>query len=384
MIKAAILSLSLLTVMSGAAVSPAVADIVAAFPEAPELLGKMVLTTPSLTIIPMSLITGIIISRVSRKKLLYTGIALYIVGGFGGGTAHDINFLLAMRAVLGAGVGILMPLSTGIIADLYSGEEKSRTMGFSSSATNLGAIIATLLAGVLTSFHWRAAFGVYLLGLPVLYLVAVYIPDNVRRTDDGVGSSIKISDFASYSLWGLAIFLVMAAFYTIPVNIALYITQNTLGGAGTAGIVIAVMTASAFVTGLFFGRLNRVLGRFLPALSCITFAASFYVLSAFQSLYGIIPAMILGGFSTGTLVPWIMNGVTAKTGKGAGTSGTAVVSCFLYAGQFFSPVITGKAAALTTGTGIADIYLFLSAASAAAAVAAVMISSFKSIYWRSA
>ncbi len=44
MIRIAVLSLSLLTVMSGAAVAPAVADIIAYFPDASPLLGKMVLT----------------------------------------------------------------------------------------------------------------------------------------------------------------------------------------------------------------------------------------------------------------------------------------------------------------------------------------------------
>ena len=56
MIRFTVLSLSLLTVMSGAAVAPAVADIMAYFPDASELLGKMVLTTPALTIIPVALL----------------------------------------------------------------------------------------------------------------------------------------------------------------------------------------------------------------------------------------------------------------------------------------------------------------------------------------
>lgn len=84
MIRIAVLSLSLLTVMSGAAVAPAVADIIAYFPDASPLLGKMVLTTPALTIIPVALITGIMSRRVSRKRLVYVGILFYIVGGTGG------------------------------------------------------------------------------------------------------------------------------------------------------------------------------------------------------------------------------------------------------------------------------------------------------------
>lgn len=120
-----------------------------------------------LAILSLSLLTGVFSSHVSRKKLIHAGIVLYIIGGFGGGLANSIPFLLTMRAVLGIGVGILMPLSTGIIADFYTGDEKMKTMGFSSAATNLGAIITTLLAGILASYHWRASFYIYLLGIPV-------------------------------------------------------------------------------------------------------------------------------------------------------------------------------------------------------------------------
>ncbi len=41
MIRISVLSLSLLTVMSGAAVAPAVADIIAFFPDASAMLGKI-------------------------------------------------------------------------------------------------------------------------------------------------------------------------------------------------------------------------------------------------------------------------------------------------------------------------------------------------------
>lgn len=373
MIKLAILSISLLTVMSGAAVAPAIAEIIAAFPGASTMLGKMVLTTPALTIIPVALLTGVLNTRVSRKKLLFSGILLYIVGGFGGGLANSIPFLLTMRAVLGIGVGILMPLSTGIIADLYSGEEKTKTMGFSTAATNLGAIIATLLAGILASYHWRASFFIYLLGIPVLFLVSRYIPDHARSGKKGSSQAGPSSrDVAGYVMWGMGMFLAMVAFYTIPVNIALYISEYSMGGSKAAGVAMAVMTASSFVTGLMFGRLNTIFGKWLKVIGMTGFAASFFLLSAFPFLVAILGSLILSGFSFGILVPLIMNGVTGKNKKNSGTAATSVVSSFLFAGQFASPVITGKLALLTTGPGIGNIFLMLSFAIGVVAVAGLI------------
>ena len=363
MIKIAILSISLLTVMSGAAVAPAVAAIIAAFPDSSTLLGKMVLTTPALTIIPISLLTGVLNSHVSRKKLLYSGILLYIIGGFGGGLANSIPFLLTMRAVLGIGVGILMPLSTGIIADLYSGNEKTRTMGFSAAATNFGAIIGTLLAGMLAAYHWRASFYIYLLGIPVFFLVSAYIPDHVRSAKTRLSQAgISLKNLTGYIMWGSGMFLLMVAFYTIPVNIALYISAYSMGGPGIAGVAMAVMTASAFITGLLFGKLNSILGRWIQVISMATFSAAFFFLAAFPFLPALLGALILLGFSFGILFPLIMNGVTQKTRKNSGTAGTSVVSSFLFAGQFASPLFTEKIAHVTTGDGIQNIFLMLSLA----------------------
>ncbi|MDD4649017.1 MAG: MFS transporter [Desulfoplanes sp.] len=359
MLRIAVLSLSLLTVMSGAAVAPALADILAFFPDASAMLGKMVLTTPALSIIPVALLTGMVSTRVPRKRLIYTGIFFYILGGFGGGMATSIPFLLSMRVVLGIGVGILMPLSTGLIADLWSGYEKTKTMGYASASTNLGGIIATLLSGLLASISWRASFYIYLLGIPVGMLVFSFLPDRQPTKTSEKQPENVAATLGLYALWGIGMFLVMAAFYTIPVNIALYIQEKSLGDSRMAGCAMAVMTGSSFVTGLVFGRLYKRLGTWLPTLSLSGFAVSFYGLSAYPSTVPLFCFLILNGMGFGILVPLIMNGVTRKKGKSSGAAGTSVVTNFLFAGQFASPLLTGGAAVLLFGPGIANIFLTL-------------------------
>ena len=219
MIRIAVLSLSLLTVMSGAAVAPALADIIAYFPDASPLLGKMVLTTPALTIIPVALITGIMSRRVSQKRLVYVGILFYLVGGTGGGISHSIPFLLSMRAALGIGVGILMPLSTGIIADFWSGYEKTKIMGLASASNNLGGIIATLLSGLLAAISWRASFLIYLLGIPVLILVLFFMPEQQPKQAQDKQSGQGTVSLGFYFMWvgSVCFCLWFRIQYTVPV-----------------------------------------------------------------------------------------------------------------------------------------------------------------------
>ncbi len=373
MIRIAVLSLSLLTVMSGAAVAPAVADIIAHFSDASPLLGKMVLTTPALTIIPVALLTGLMSRRVSRKRLVYAGIFFYIIGGTGGGLSQSIPFLLSMRAVLGIGVGILMPLSTGIIADLWSGYEKTKIMGLASASNNLGGIIATLLSGLLAAISWRASFLIYLLGIPVLILALFYMPEQQPKRTKSKKKGQYTGFLAFYILWGLGMFLLMIAFYTVPVNISLYIHENSLGDSRIAGLAMAVMTASAFLTGLVFGHLNKSLKALLPALGLGIFALSFYGLSAFPLLIPLFCCLVLNGIGFGILVPLIMNGVTIRSGDSSGTEGTSVVTVFMFAGQFASPMITSIASTLLLGPGISNIFLTLACGAGAATAFVILV-----------
>jgi len=100
LMKAAILSISLLTVMASAAVSPALARIRQAFPGADIILIKLVLTLPSLVIIPFSLVSGWLLKFFKKKQVLLAGLVIYLVTGIGAGLAKTIGQLLFIRALI--------------------------------------------------------------------------------------------------------------------------------------------------------------------------------------------------------------------------------------------------------------------------------------------
>ncbi len=139
MLKLSILSLSLLTIMAGAAVAPGLAAIAEYFPpQTSDTLIKLILTLPSLVIIPVSFSVGRLTGLFSKKTLLISGLVLYAIGGVGGGLVSSIEMLLLCRGLLGVAVGIIMPLSTGLIADLFKTEEHAQLLGLASSFSFLG------------------------------------------------------------------------------------------------------------------------------------------------------------------------------------------------------------------------------------------------------
>jgi MFS family permease len=156
-LSAAILSVSLLTIMASAAISPALAKIGQAFPGTDKTLIKLILTLPSLTIIPFSLLSGWLAARTKKKTILFWGLAIYFAAGVGGGFARSIVELLAIRAFLGVGIGLIMPLSTTLIADFFDGEARTKMMGLSGAVNNIGGVVFLSVSGWLACIDWRWA-----------------------------------------------------------------------------------------------------------------------------------------------------------------------------------------------------------------------------------
>ena len=128
---ATILSMSLLTVMAGAAIAPALGIIKAHFCEAPAMLVQFIVSMPALLIIVTNLFF-LPISRVLRTRAIATsGLLLYVLAGAGCFYIENIYLLLVMRALLGVSVGLIMPLSTGLLAYYFPPEQMARLMGLS-------------------------------------------------------------------------------------------------------------------------------------------------------------------------------------------------------------------------------------------------------------
>ena len=176
-VTATILSMSLLTVMAGAAIAPALGIIKAHFIDAPAMLVQFIVSMPALLIIVTNLFF-LPLSRVLRTRAIATtGLLLYVVAGAGCFFVDNIHVLLPMRAVLGISVGLIMPLSTGLLAYYFPPEEQARLMGLSAAMNQMGGVVATLLAGLLATVEWNYAFLVYLLGLIALVMVWLWLPD---------------------------------------------------------------------------------------------------------------------------------------------------------------------------------------------------------------
>ena len=145
-LAASILSLSLLTVMAGAAVAPALEVIRRHFSDASQLEVQLVVCMPALFIVITNMFFGRLASRFGARTLTMAGLALYTVGGAAAGLFNSIWAVLVMRALVGVGVGMIMPLSTGLLTYYFAPEKREGLMGLYLSQF-LSPFILSLVSG---------------------------------------------------------------------------------------------------------------------------------------------------------------------------------------------------------------------------------------------
>ncbi|MFD2706123.1 MFS transporter [Salibacterium lacus] len=342
--KLAILSISLITVMAGAAISPALGEITGAFPEAGGTLVKLVNTMHAVFIIPFTFVSSWLTKRYSKKAILIPGLLLYIIGGIGGGLAENIWMLLATRAILGISVGLIMPISTSIVSDYYEGNERTSMMGKVSASNQLGGMISMVAAGLLAAVSWRFTFLVYALAVLVFVLVLLFLPRRAPAAYEREGSGGRLDK----RIIGLAaaMFAVFVLFYSIPTNMAIYLQENNIAGASLSGVIIAVMMLGGLAGGLLLAKVKHMLQSYTVPVQISLMGTGFSLIAFTSSVLPIAFGVFLMGLGAGTLIPSIYNGVAGVTAGAQVMTAMAIVQSFMYLGQFMSPLVMDSVSTL--------------------------------------
>ena len=337
-VTATILSMSLLTVMAGAAIAPALGIIKAHFSYAPAMLVQFIISLPALLIIITNLLF-LPLSRLMRTRAIATnGLLLYVLAGAGCYFIDDIYVLLLMRAVLGISVGLIMPLSTGLLSYYFPPEEQARLMGLSAAMNQMGGVVATLLAGLLATIEWNCAFLVYLLGLIALVMVWLWLPDEQLESANKRGIPFQPRQLLKFHPSVAGMLLLMMIFFVFPTNFAVVASEQLKLTTELTTFIMVGLDVVAFFAGLVFGE---VMHRFRYSVKY--FAPVFFLFGYITYLVPNVPMVALGsafiGLANGIGVPYLNTIASIKGGKNSATTVMPLLSAALYLGQFISPVV---------------------------------------------
>ena len=352
-----ILSISLLTVMAGAAIAPALGVIGRHFAGQNPLLIQLIVSLPALFIILTNLVFPLLCRLMKTRTLALAGLSLYVLAGAGAFFVDNIWMLLAFRALMGISVGMIMLLSTGLLAYYFPPEQQASLMGLSAAMNQMGGVVATFLAGILAGIAWNYAFLVYLLGVIAMALVALFLPN--ERLQGRGGMSLSLLRRFHPSVVGM--FLVMILFFIYPTNFALTASAS-LSEMGVTWVMVG-LDVVAFLAGLAFGFLMKRFASQMKYAAPLGFMAGYLCLGIGNGLAGLLLGSALIGMANGIGVPYLNTIGSVKAGKEAATTVMPLLSAALYLGQFLSPLIVSPLSSATRlspyliGALIAVLYL---------------------------
>ena len=150
-IAAGLLIMSL-TMSCNSSLSPILAEVGKSFPEASDSAIQIVLTLINLTTLPMMLIEPLLEPKMTKRDIAVLGTVLMLIGGF---MPQFLNaqlwMLYAASVVIGAGLSLVVVVSSSLISDYFTGIDKSRMMGFQSIFVSIGGAIIAKGSGLFTA-----------------------------------------------------------------------------------------------------------------------------------------------------------------------------------------------------------------------------------------
>ena len=303
MLMPSILSVSLLTIMAPTAISPALAAIREAFPQISATQAKLVLTLPTLIMMPLGLYSARLTARIDKKKLLLVGMTLFLVFGVAGGFVNDFRLLLLMRVLFGIGLGIMTPLSTSLIFDFAPDPgRRSKLLGIQGASNQLGGLVFMSLSGVLANISWRYSFLCYAFVIVSIVLTTFFLPSipPLQPKESAAGSGKQRLDKKLFILAFFAM-MIFACYFVINTDLALFMDVEGIGDAEECGYALSLMRIPAILAGVMLAWIMRKLKDWTMSFASVIMAAGYLIIAASHS-YGILMVGCLivglgGGFA---------------------------------------------------------------------------------------
>jgi EmrB/QacA subfamily drug resistance transporter len=236
--------------------------------------------------------------RIGRRRMFVAGLAVFAAASAACALAPTMGWLIAARAVQGAGAALVMPLAMALLSAAFGPAERARALGIFTGVTGLAVLGGPVVGGAIAQgLAWEWIFWLNVpIGAIAIVLVRRRVEESVgARTAVDVGGVALVTGAALGVVWGLV--------------------RGNSAGWGSAE-VLASLCAGALLTAAFVAWELRAREPMLPMRFFRSHAftsgnaAGFFL---YGSLYGSVffVAQFLqigqgyGPFSTGLrMLPW--------------------------------------------------------------------------------
>ena len=234
---------------------------------------QWVVESYALLLSALLLVGGALGDHFGRRRVYAIGVVLFAMASIVCGLAPSVGWLVAARAVQGAGAALLVPGSLALISASFDRARRGQAIGTWSGFSGMTAAIGPVLGGWLVNHSWRWAF---FLNIPITAVVLLLL----RRVPESRNPDTRRLDLLGASL--VTIGLAGIVFGLIESsrrgwNDPVILTGLTIGVAALAAFfAVEARSASPMLPlGLFrsptFTGANALTFFLYGALSCVFF-----------------------------------------------------------------------------------------------------------------
>lgn len=296
--------------------APLLPDVAAGLSTTPAAVGRA-LGGYGAGVVASALLLGPRLDRLPRRAVLVLGMLALAAGAAGSALAPSWPLLAMAQAVAGAGVGVVLPATYALAAELAPPGGAARATGRVLTGWSIALVAGVPAAAALGDVvGWRGAFAV-LAGLAALQaLVHATLPTPPVPPADAARARLR----DAWRVPGVARMLgavvaVMVAFYGVFAFVGTEVRAVHGGGAATAGVV-----ALAYGVGFGLATLgDRWLDRRRTAPGLAALAACYAGLAATTTqLPALLAVAVLWGVVNHVVITLLVSGLaTASEARGA-------------------------------------------------------------------
>lgn len=354
-------------------VSPVLGDIQAHYPDVDISLIQMLITAPGLLSMVVSLASGWLVLKVTKKQMLVFGALVAGITGFLPFLSDSFALLFASRTLYGIGLGIATTMNVAVVAEFFEGKERVTAMGVQAASVGAGMVITTTVAGMLGNGGFRNAYFINVIGFISMIVLLVCLPETGVSRQTSTEKIRLNKKVAVMDLFGVLEFLFLITFTT---NIAMHLSGKIAGDSSVSGMLIGCFSGSQIVIGLILGAVTRVTKKYTLAAAMASFCIGGILLILFPSNTAMLAVgAVFCGFSQGIFIPTAVTYLTNVVPPVATAFASATFTVAMNVGQLISPTILNRLSKAVFGeTTTTGVYML--------AVIGMMISSVAIVLWK--